>query len=47
MKHYTATDNNMIKEMNERMNTFNSQVVVKETNNDQGLVEETKEGFLN
>ena len=26
MKHYTATDNNMITELNERMNTFNSQI---------------------
>ena len=31
MKHYTATDANMIKEMNERMNNFNSPIEVKES----------------
>lgn len=31
MKHYTATDANMIQEMNERMNAFNSQSIIKQT----------------
>lgn len=34
MKHYTSTDANMIQEMNERMNNFNSRVSVLETTND-------------
>ncbi len=31
MKHYTATDASMIQEMNERMNNFNSQTEIKES----------------
>jgi integrase len=31
MKHYTSTDAGMIQEMNERMNNFNSQISIKET----------------
>jgi hypothetical protein len=31
MKHYTATGANMIQEMNERMNNFNSPVEIKKS----------------
>jgi integrase len=34
MKHYTSTDADMIQEINERMNTFNSQIILEQSDNE-------------